>query len=523
MTYGLGVDLGTSFVAAAVARPSGIEMCPLDDHSMVTPAVVAVRDDGTVLTGDAAERYAAGHPDRAHREVKRRMGDRQIMLGGVPYRATTLLGAHLRDVVEQVAAAEGAQPARIVLTCPPGWEPLRRQMFDEVGSTAGLPAPLVVSEAEAVAGHALTGRLRDGEVVAVHDLGGGTFDATLLRKHAEGLAILGAEGIDGGVDLDEAVMSFVDSALGGALAGLDRTDPPTAVALARLRRECILAKEALSWDTDTVIPVFLPGQHGEVRLTRAAFEKMVRAPVEATVGAMSRILRSAGLTPSDLGAVLLVGGSSRIPLVAETVSRAFGRTRVDDVHPKYAVALGAAALAAASMAAVPAPGSIGVRVRPVTVGAASAVMEEAAERTAPLPPIGLRTPPWRVPEQRAVPACEPRKRPEMGPMSVLVAIAMLALVLVSVLAPGRAPAPVADRALPPRVVPSTSARPGGVPPSAVPSTIARSGGVRSSAVPSTSARSGGVRSSAVPSTSARPRAVPPDDTPPQVTSARARR
>src|SRR5262249_55826144 len=126
---------------------------------------------------------------------------------------------------------------------------------------------------------------------------------------------------------------------------LDMRDPQTTVALARLRQDAVLAKEALSVDTETVLPVFLPGRHFDVRLTRAEFEEMVRAPIESTIGALARTLRSAQVGPEELSAVLLVGGSSRIPLVAQMVSEELGRPTVVDTHPKYAVALGAATLA----------------------------------------------------------------------------------------------------------------------------------------------------------------------------------
>src|SRR5690348_3303343 len=101
MTYSLGVDLGTTFVAAAVARPTGVEMYTLGDRTVVTPAVVCVREDGSVITGDAAERRAVSHPDLVSREAKRRLGDpTPIMLRSVSYPVTTLLGAQLRDVVQ---------------------------------------------------------------------------------------------------------------------------------------------------------------------------------------------------------------------------------------------------------------------------------------------------------------------------------------------------------------------------------------------------------------------------------------
>ena len=274
----------------------------------------------------------------------------------MPYPVTSLLAALLRDVMQRVIDAEGEPPERNVLTHPANWGPFRRELFDEVPLLAGVESPQMVPEpAAAAAYYATSRRLDDGEIVAVYDLGGGTFDATVVRKQAEGLEILGTpEGIErlGGVDFDEAILAYVNYAAGGALTKLDMSDAQTAVALARLRQDCVLAKEALSLDAEAIIPVFLPGRHFEVRLTRADFEDMVRVPIESTIGALSRTVQSAGLKPADLSSVLLVGGSSRIPLVAEMVSREFGRPTVVDTHPKYAVALGAAPIAAASMPAL---------------------------------------------------------------------------------------------------------------------------------------------------------------------------
>jgi YVTN family beta-propeller protein len=360
VAYSLGVDLGTTFVAAAIARPTGVEMFTLGDRTVVMPAVAYLGEDGSLITGDAANRRSVSHPYRVGREFKRRLGDpTPVMLNGVPYDVTSLLGALLRDVLQKVIKTEGQPPERTVLTHPANWGPFRRELFDEVPLAAGLEAPQMVTEPEAAAAYyATSGRLNDSEIVAVYDLGGGTFDATAVRKQVEGLEILGTpEGIErlGGVDFDEAIMSYVNYTAGGALSGLDMGDAKTAVALTRLRHDCVLAKEALSLDTEAIIPVFLPGRHFEVRLTRASFEEMVRAPVESTIGALSRTLKSAGLIPSDLSSVLLVGGSSRIPLIAEMVSHEFGRPIVEDAHPKYAVALGAASIAAESMPALPEP------------------------------------------------------------------------------------------------------------------------------------------------------------------------
>src|SRR5689334_12527399 len=139
----------------------------------------------------------------------------------------------------------------------------------------------MTTEPEAAATYyARSGRLREGEIVAVYDLGGGTFDATVVLQKAEGLEILGApKGIEtlGGVDFDEAILSYVNDTAGGALADVDMGDAHTAAALARVRQDCVLAKEALSVDTQAIIPVFLLGRHFEIRLTRTGFEDMLRA------------------------------------------------------------------------------------------------------------------------------------------------------------------------------------------------------------------------------------------------------
>ncbi|MEU7818964.1 Hsp70 family protein, partial [Pseudonocardia sp. NPDC049154] len=154
MSYSLGVDLGTTFVAAAVANASRVEMFTLGDRSVVTPAVVYLREDGTVVTGDAAGRRAVSNPDRVGREFKRRLGDpTPVMLGGAPHAVTALLANLLSDVVARVSATQGAAPDSMVLTHPANWGPFRRELFDEVPQLAGVAMPKMVTEPEAAAAH----------------------------------------------------------------------------------------------------------------------------------------------------------------------------------------------------------------------------------------------------------------------------------------------------------------------------------------------------------------------------------
>jgi len=378
VAYSLGVDLGTAFVGAAVARPGGASMVSLCQGSVVEPALVYLGVDGELATGDTARRRAVSSPDRLGRDIKRRLGDpTPLVLGGEAFAITDLLGALLRDVFRKVAEAEGGPPNRVVLTHPANWGPFRRGLFEEVPAAAGLTGSVTITEPEAAAAHyAASRQLREGQIVAVYDLGGGTFDATVLRGGPAGVEILGIpEGIErlGGVDFDDSVMAYVNSVLGGVLDDLNLADPAALIGAARLRQDCVLAKESLSRDTETTIPVFLPERTAEVRLTRQDFEDMVRAPIESTTEALIRAVRAADVKLADLSAVLLVGGSSRIPLVAEMVAKALGCRTVVDAHPKHAVALGAAIVAGRGADAA----SVSSMDAFATVGAPAGVRPEA--------------------------------------------------------------------------------------------------------------------------------------------------
>ncbi|MGY1590823.1 Hsp70 family protein [Geodermatophilus sp. SYSU D00708] len=401
MDYSLGVDLGTTCVAAAVARAGRVDMVPLGDRSVVIPSTVYVRDDGWLVTGDAAARRAVSNPDRVASEIKRRLGDpTPLMLGGSAYPVTDLLGVLLRDVLAKVDAEHGGPPGAVVLTHPATWGPYRRELFEEVPRSAGVEHWRMVSEPEAAAAHyAATREMAVGEVIAVYDFGGGTFDATVVGRTEAGIEVLGTpEGIErlGGADLDEAILTFVNHAAGGALAELDLGDARTVVALARLRQDCVLAKEALSLDTETVIPVFIPGRHQDVALTRDQFEAMIRAQVESTIGTLNRALRSADIPPSRLSAVLLVGGSAQIPVVARMVGEQLGCPTIVDAHPKHPVALGAATVGAT-------PGSL-----PGPVGAA---IPAPARGARPEPAAGETAP---VADRRVAGAALPTPRSSVG-------------------------------------------------------------------------------------------------------------
>ncbi|MEV6349202.1 Hsp70 family protein [Actinoplanes sp. NPDC051851] len=403
MGYDLGVDLGTTFVAAATARDGRVEMCTLGDREAVVPAVVYRTEDSNLIFGVEAERCMSSDPHRGARYVKRRLGDpTPASLGGVPYPATALLAGQLRDVLDTVTRAEGEPPDRVALTHPAGWGPYRRELFEEIPRLAGLRNHVVLTEPEAAAAHYGVHRfLGEGGIVAVYDLGGGSFDATVLRKRRGIIEIAGEpDGIErlGGIDFDEAITHWIDFRYGAEPAGPGLPETESSATVATLRQECVRAKEALSADMATTIAVPRLGRLLHAELSRRDFETMIRAPIESTVGALVRAVNNARFEVSELSAVLLVGGSSRIPLIGQMITEEIGRPIVTDAHPKHAVALGAAA-AASMRTAGPGP-----RV-PVVAGSPGDTIRLQA-----LPPRGVSRPlpPGWAPEQ--TPPARSRRR-----------------------------------------------------------------------------------------------------------------
>jgi actin-like ATPase involved in cell morphogenesis len=400
--YALGIDLGTTFTAAATWRNGHAETQSLGSRAAAIPSVVLLRDDETFLTGEGANRRGLSEPHRVAREFKRRLGDTTpILLGGVPYSAEALMARLLRSVVDEVATREGGKPAAICISHPANWGPYKTDLLRQAIRLAGLEEPVTLTtEPEAAAVfYAHQQRIEPGAIVAVYDLGGGTFDAAVLRKTPTGFEILGQpEGIErlGGIDFDAAVFSHVSKALGGKLAELDEDDPSVIAAVARLREECVGAKEALSSDTDVSIPVLLPNVSTEIRLTRSELEAMVRPALHDSIEALKRALRSARVTPDQLHAVLLVGGSSRMPIVAQLVGAELGRPVAVDAHPKHAVALGAAWLASGSLAPAAGAAGSGAAARAAGSAAVAGTAASAASAT-PAAPAQPRVIPGTVP------------------------------------------------------------------------------------------------------------------------------
>nr|WP_240948855.1 Hsp70 family protein [Microbacterium sp. CFH 90308] len=268
------------------------------------------------------------------------------MVGGQAIRTEQLYARTVASVIEMVTEREGAAPDGVALTHPAMWGPHRLGLVRAALDAVGVGEVTFITEPEAAARHYEAARtLQDGETLAVYDLGGGTFDSVILRKHGESFEVVGEPvGLDnlGGADFDDDVLRHVLRAAEVPAEALEDASPDARIALSQLRRECVDAKEALSFDSDVVIPVLLPAGRSSVRLTRAEFEDMIDESVEQTVDALEDALDAADVDAQDLESILLIGGSSRIPLVTQRLSERLDRPTAIDADPKSSIALGAA-------------------------------------------------------------------------------------------------------------------------------------------------------------------------------------
>ncbi len=353
MTYSLGIDLGTTNSAAAIADDQGVRMLSIGHDGPIVPSVIHVTVDGAITFGRAAVRRAEGDPAGVAREFKRRFGDTTpLLLHGTPVAANDLTLWLANHLVEAATELQGAAPAELVICHPANWGAFKTSLLGDTIDNSPLPPHRLITEPEAAAIHyARQERVVDGTTVAVYDLGGGTFDVAILRKTAQGWERIGRPGgIErlGGIDFDTAVFQHVLRAIDADLDAYDDTDLAAQAAVARLRADCTEAKHALSADTSTTVSILLPGRSEQVRITRGEFEALIDPAVGRSLETFDNTLAAADLSYNEIDRVLMVGGSSRIPLVAERVASHTGRPLATDAHPKHACALGAATFAAAS-------------------------------------------------------------------------------------------------------------------------------------------------------------------------------
>jgi actin-like ATPase involved in cell morphogenesis len=347
----LGIDFGTSYTVAGVAQDGNVTVVDVESNGRARiPSAVFLTRDGDILVGTAAQHQAVFAPERYEPTPKRSLGEGTLFLGDRLVAVTDLAAAVLRRVYTEACRQQGERaPSRVRVTHPAVWGEARLAVLREAVEKAGLPHVTLVSEPVAAAARIALEATSPGQHVAVYDFGGGTFDAAVLLRTSEGFEVAGPPaGRDplGGEDIDQRIINYLGEVLAEDNAGawnalLVPQDVAARRNAAALRAEVQRAKETLS--EVSACQLWVPGLERDIQLTRTELERLIATDVDATVDTLQAAIKDAGLTAEQLSGVFLVGGSSRIPLVADALWRRLGsRPSVQD-NPKSVVAMGAAA------------------------------------------------------------------------------------------------------------------------------------------------------------------------------------
>ncbi|HEY8473921.1 MAG TPA: Hsp70 family protein [Natronosporangium sp.] len=348
----VGIDLGTTYSSVAIMRPEGRPSTIINrEGETLTPSVVLFAEDDQVLVGSTARRAAATMPADCAQFVKRHMGDphwRFIDSRGREYRAEEVSALVLRRLAEDAELALGEPIRDVVITVPAYFDDARRKATLDAGEIAGLRVLRLINEPTAAAIAYGLDTLASGNVF-VYDLGGGTFDVTVMRVRGGEFEVIATDGDRnlGGFDFDNALMRYVaDQVI--EQGGPDLHD--VLVLEADLRDKCELAKRQLTTVDQASIFITAADQNFRIQVTRAQFEEMTRPLLDRTEVTATGVLDDAGLTWSDIDHVLLVGGSTRMRMVREMIQRISGKQPVTGINPDESVALGAAVVAEATAA-----------------------------------------------------------------------------------------------------------------------------------------------------------------------------
>lgn len=343
----IGIDLGTTNSCVAVLENDQPVVITNAEGSRTTPSVVAFTKDGERLVGDMARRQAAVNVDRTFFSIKREMGSTfRAKIDGKQYTPQEISSMILRKLKKDAESYLGETVSDAVITVPAYFNDAQRQATKDAGRIAGLNVLRIINEPTSAA---LAYGLDHGEAqkILVYDLGGGTFDVSIIEIGDNLIEVLATAGDNhlGGDDFDariteHLVMEFLRT------ERVDLRKDPTA--MQRVREEAEKAKKVLSTSSTTTINLpfitTVKGEpkHMEMTLSRAQFDELTKDLVERTRGPVQQALSDAGIAASELGMVLLVGGSTRIPAVYEEVRRMTGKEPSRNLNPDECVALGAA-------------------------------------------------------------------------------------------------------------------------------------------------------------------------------------
>ncbi len=343
----LGIDLGTTNSCMAIMEGGRAVVIANAEGGRTTPSVVAFTKDGERLVGSVAKRQAITNPDRTIMSVKRKMGTSdKIPVGEKTYTPQEISAMVLQKLKLDAEAYLGEKIAKAVITVPAYFNDAQRQATKDAGTIAGLEVLRIINEPTASA--LAYGIDKEGDAtVLVYDLGGGTFDVSILSLGDGVFEVKATAGNNhlGGDDFDKKVIDYLVDEF-RKKEGIDlRKDP---IAMQRLRDAAENAKIELSTvqKTNINLPYITTSESGpkflDIDLSRAKFEQLVGDLVESTVGPVKQALSDAKIKPAEIDHVLLVGGSTRVPLVQETVKKILGKDPDKGINPDECVAVGAA-------------------------------------------------------------------------------------------------------------------------------------------------------------------------------------
>ena len=343
----IGIDLGTTNSCVAVMEGGEAVVIPNAEGNRTTPSVVAFSKDGERMVGQVAKRQAITNPDRTISSIKREMGtDHKVTIDGKQYTPQEISAMILQKLKGDAEAYLGQSVSEAVITVPAYFTDAQRQATKDAGKIAGLEVKRIINEPTAAA-LAYGVDKEEAQKIMVYDLGGGTFDVSILDIDDGVIEVLATAGNNrlGGDDFDKCVMDYLASEF-QKTNGIDLTTDK--VAMQRLKEAAEKAKIELSGVTTS--NVNLPyitadatgPKHLDVTITRAKFNELTSHLVQATMGPVRQALSDAGLKAGDLHKVLLVGGSSRIPAVQEAVKQITGQEGFKGINPDECVAVGAA-------------------------------------------------------------------------------------------------------------------------------------------------------------------------------------
>ena len=344
----IGIDLGTTNSCVAVMEGGSPIIIPNAEGNRTTPSVVAFNKDGERLVGETAKRQAVTNPNNTVMSIKREMGrDYKVSLNGKDYSPQEISAMILQKLKTDAENFLGEKVTEAVITVPAYFTDAQRQATQDAGKIAGLEVKRIINEPTAAALSYGMDKDEKQHKIMVYDLGGGTFDVSILEVGDGVFEVLSTRGNNhlGGDDFDDVLVDYIAEDFKKSTNVDLKKDN---MSLQRLKEAAEKAKKELSSTMSTNINLpFITAtdagpQHLNMDITRAKFEELTQELVKKTLGPINDALKDAGLSASDVENVILVGGSTRIPAVQEAVKKLIGKDPQKDINPDESVAMGAA-------------------------------------------------------------------------------------------------------------------------------------------------------------------------------------